>query len=138
MTVSEQRQILSGNYVVANPTFYKTYEVQVTPFDENLDYFPYAVRVISAVYTPRVVGSDLSAVTATIEKCTGTDAPGAGTSLHASGSFDLKGTVDTAQGAVLSATAATLAFAAGDRLALNVDGTTTAATGILTVGYQTI
>lgn len=56
--------------------------------------------------------------TMTITKDTGTDAPGAGTSIHASGTFNLNATANTSQSATLSATPATLTLAAGDRLSI--------------------
>ena len=85
------------------------------------------VNAISEVHA--VAGSDGGAVTAVVTKDTGTQAPGAGTSLHASGSFNLKGTANTVQTAVLSGTLATLTLAAGDRLSVKLTGTPTALAG---------
>ena len=135
MSVSDTRNVVSGSLTITQSTYYKTYRIPVTPTDSNLDYMGEAVQIASATYIPTVVGSNGSAVTAVIRKCTAATAPASGTSLHASGSFNLKGTINTAQSATLAASTATLQFAAGDRLALDVTGTTTAATGILVVGY---
>ena len=77
--------------------------------------------------------ADGGAVTALVKKAPSGTAPASGTSLHASGSLDLKGTVNTDQAATLSATAADLLLAAGDALCLDVTGTTTAARGCITV-----
>ena len=90
---------------------------------------PQACKVTAISEVHSTAGSDGSAVTAVVTKDTSTNAPGAGTSLHASGSFNLKGTANTVQNAVLSATAATLTLAAGDRLAVKLTGTATALAG---------
>lgn len=68
--------------------------------------------------------------TAIITKDTGTTAPGAGTSLHASGSFNLNGTANTVQNAVITATTATKTFAAGDRLSIKFANAIQASSGI--------
>lgn len=94
---------------------------------------PRAMKVEGISLRPSVVGSDGGAVTAIVRKAPSGTAPASGTSLHASGSFDLKGTVNTDQAGVLSGTAATLLLAAGDALCLDVTGTTTAARGCVTV-----
>ena len=116
----------------------ESYIVQPTPADQLLRRMTDNVIVSSVIYTPTVVGSDAGAVSAVVRKATGTTAIASGTTLHASGSFDLKGTINTDQTAVLATSAATLTFAPGDRLVLDVTGTTTAATGIVTVTYQKV
>ena len=90
---------------------------------------PQACKVTAISQVHSTAGSDGSAVTAVVTKDTGTAAPGAGTSLHQSGSFNLKATANTVQTATLSTTAATLALAAGDRLAFKLTGTPTAVAG---------
>jgi len=92
-----------------------------------------AMKVEAVYLRPTVVGSDGGAVTALVKKAPSGTAPASGTSLHASGSLDLKGTVNVDQAATLSATAADLLLAAGDALCLDVTGTTTAARGCVTV-----
>jgi hypothetical protein len=75
-----------------------------------------------------IAGTDAGAVTLDIEKLTGTQAPGAGTSILAT-TFDLKGTINTVvqkQGLDLS-TARQLVN--GNRLCLKLAGTTTAVAG---------
>lgn len=79
-----------------------------------------------------VAGSDGSAVTAVVRKVASGTALTSGTALH-SGSFNLKGTAATNQTLTLSTTASDLNIPAGTRLALDVTGTTTAATGCITV-----
>lgn len=90
---------------------------------------PAACKVLAISEVHATAGSDGGAVTAVVTKDTGTAAPGAGTSLHQSGSFNLKGTANTVQTATLSTTAATLTLAAGDRLAIKLTGTPTAVAG---------
>lgn len=90
---------------------------------------PQACKVLAISEVHGVAGTDPGAVTAVVTKDTGTQAPGAGTSLHQSGSFNLKGTANTVQTATLSTTPATLTLAAGDRLAVKLTGTPTALAG---------
>ena len=90
---------------------------------------PQACKVTAISEVHSTLGTDPGAVTAVVTKDTGTQAPGAGTSLHQSGSFNLKGANHTVQNATLSTTAATLTLAAGDRLAVKLTGTPTALAG---------
>ena len=90
---------------------------------------PQACKVTAINQVHSTAGSDASAVTAVVTKDTSTNAPGAGTSLHQSGSFNLKATANTVQNATLSTTAATLILAAGDRLAIKLTGVSTALAG---------
>lgn len=91
---------------------------------------PFACRVVSIREMHTTAGSDGGAVTLVVEKLTGTQAPGAGTSLQ-SANIDLKGTANTVQAPALSATASDLALAAGNRLALKLTGTPTAIAGLV-------
>jgi hypothetical protein len=70
-------------------------------------------------------GTDGGAVTGDITKDTGTNAPGAGTSILAA-ALSLKTTANTTMSPALAASAATLTMAAGDRLAFKLTGTPTA------------
>jgi hypothetical protein len=106
--------------------------VDNTIFTANADY-----QVVAVSYTPRVAGSDGSAVTAQIKKCTGTQAPSAGTSVT-SDSANLKGTADTVQDLTLSTTTTDLQVADGERLAVDFTGTLTAAVGKFTVVLKKI
>ena len=91
-----------------------------------------AYQVQSIIARPLVVGSDASAVTATINKAPSGTATASGTALH-SGSIDLKGTINTNQVLTLSTTPATILLAAGDALAFDVTGVLTAARGTVSV-----
>lgn len=98
-------------------------------FIANRAYQVTAVREIHAT-----AGTDGSAVSLQVVKDTGTDAPGAGTDLltnNANVGFDLKGTANTVQTGTLTATAASLQLAAGNRLSLDFAGTVTTLAGVV-------
>lgn len=102
------------------------------PVDSNIWVAPFDCVVTGITARPRVVGSDGSAVTAQIRKCGAGVAPASGTILH-SGTIDLKGTADTNQELTLSTTAGALKLNAGDAIAFDPTGTTTAATGVVSI-----
>lgn len=92
----------------------------------------YRVKAINEVHS--VAGNDAGAVSLQVTKDTGTDAPGAGTNLltnNSNAGFDMKGTANTVQNGSLSATAADLALAAGDRLAVDFAGVLTTLAGVV-------
>lgn len=85
------------------------------------------------------LGTDGSAVTVDVVKCTGTQAAGSGTTMLAS-TFNLKATVNTVvsktlSGGGLTTTAGNRRLAAGNRLALNFAGTMTAVTGVCVTAW---
>jgi hypothetical protein len=85
--------------------------------------------VLTAVkMTPRMAGTDGSAVTVMVKICDSGEAPTSGDNML-SGALDLKGTADTPQsGAVSAGTIAT-----GKIVALDFTGTLTNASGIITL-----
>jgi len=92
-----------------------------------------AVKVMGVSQVHMVAGSDGGAVTLQLKKCTGTQAPSAGTALltnNTNAGFDLKATANTVQNGTLVASSASLTLAAGDRLALDLTGTPTAVAGV--------
>lgn len=92
----------------------------------------YRVKSISEIHS--VLGTDAGAVNLQVTKDTGTAAPGAGTDLltdNANAGFNLKGTINTVQNGTLTATAASLALAAGDRLSVDFAGVLTAVAGVV-------
>jgi len=97
--------------------------------DSNLFVADRAYQLVSVEEAHTVAGSDGSAVTLDIKKCTGTQAPSAGTTMLAA-TIDLKGAANTVQSPALSATAANTLLAAGDRLAMDITGTPTAVAGV--------
>lgn len=90
-------------------------------------------ELLEVIEDHAVAGSDGGAVTADIEKAAAAVAVGAGTTVLSS-TFDLKSTADTpitkntASGLVASK--ATRTIKAGERLLLNIAGTTTASAGV--------
>jgi hypothetical protein len=85
-----------------------------------------AYRVVSVAEIHAVAGSDGGAVTLFVNKCTGTQAPSAGSPVTAL-SFNLKSTAATAVSQNGAGSAASLA--AGDKLAFDFTGTLTALAG---------
>lgn len=94
-----------------------------------------AYRVTSVREVHAVAGNDAGAVTIDVKKQTGTQTPAQGVSVLAV-AFDGKGTANTVvtkAGADLTATAADLLLAAGNRLSLDLTGTTTNLAGVVVV-----
>lgn len=92
----------------------------------------YTVTAISEVHS--TAGTDGSAVNLQVVKDTGTTAPGAGVDLltnNTNAGFNLKGTANTVQAGALTATAADLVLAAGDRLSVDFAGVLTALAGVV-------
>ena len=101
----------------------------VSLFIADTDY-----ELLSVSEVHEVLGTDGSAVTLDIKKCTTTQAAASGTTMLAS-TFNLKATVQTVvtknkSNGGLSATAANVRLAAGNRLALDFSGTMTAVAGV--------
>lgn len=89
-------------------------------------------RVTSIDYTPDVVQG--SAITATVVKAVGTATPASATTpMHAAGTINTNTTVHTVQSMTLTATAADLVLAAGNRIALVLSGALTAGSGVVTI-----
>jgi hypothetical protein len=92
----------------------------------------YTVKAIYEIHA--TAGNDAGAVNLQVTKDTSTNAPGAGTNLltnNSNAGFDLKGTANTLQTGSLSATAADLKLAAGDRLSVDFAGTLTTLAGVV-------
>lgn len=106
-----------------------TYYFGPTPIDTPFWVAPYACTVTSISFRP--VASAAGA-TLVVKKAPSGTAVASGTALH-SNNFTLDGTANTNQAGTLSATAAARDLAAGDALGIDVTGTTTNATGVVTV-----
>lgn len=87
-------------------------------------------EVISAIETHSTAGSDSGAVTLDVTKDSSGIAPTGGISVLAS-TFNAKSTANTPSFVAAASLASTVAIAAGDRLSLNVTGTTTALAGVV-------
>jgi len=84
-----------------------------------------AYQVVGITEIHAVAGNDGSAVNMQVTKDTGTNAPGAGADLltnNTNAGFNMKGTANTLQTGTLTATAADLVMAAGDRLSVDFAG----------------
>lgn len=91
----------------------------------------YVVERIDYIHS--TAGTDSSAVNVQVKKCTGTQAPDAGTNLltnNTSAGFNCKATINTVQNGTLTATTATKTLAAGNRLSVDFTGSTTALAGV--------
>lgn len=94
------------------------------------------MKVTAAYCAFTVLGTDASAVNVQITKDTSTNAPGAGTDLltnSTNAGFNLKSAINTVQTGALTATAATLRLAPGNRLSVDFAGTLTAVAGLVVV-----
>lgn len=87
----------------------------------------YTVTKIDTIHS--TAGTDAGAVTLQPRKATGTQSPSAGVVLTTA-THNLKGTIDTVTNFTLSATAADLDLATGNRLSMDITGVTTAAAGV--------
>jgi len=105
-----------------------TAPIEATSVDGTIFIADDAWVITSIEEVHSVLGTDGSAVTAQVMKCTTTQAPSAGTAMT-TGTFDLKGTVETVQTGALSGTAADYTLADGDRIGLDLTGTLTAVAG---------
>lgn len=93
-------------------------------------------QVTAAYYVHSTAGTDASAVNVQLTKDTSTNAPGAGTDLltnNSNAGFNCKGTVNVVQTGSLTATAASLRLAPGDRLSVDFAGTLTALAGVVLI-----
>lgn len=91
-----------------------------------------AYRVKGVLGKVTAAGTDAGAVTLAVKKAPSGTAIASGTALHAS-TMNLKGTAATNQTLTLSTTSTDLDIAAGDSIGIDVTGTMTAATGVVSV-----
>lgn len=92
-----------------------------------------AYQVTKVKFVHAVAESTASTLLVQVVKDTGTDAPGAGTDLltnNTNAGFDCKATANTVQSGTLTATAASLQLAAGDRLSLDFSAGATELVGV--------
>jgi len=96
-----------------------------------------AFKVVSIDCVPSTLQG--GALTATVCKATGTSAPANGTTpLHAANAINLNTGAYTNQSITLTATAADLVFAVGDRLGIDYSAAYSAGHAALTIGIQYI
>lgn len=99
----------------------------------DLQFFtaPVKCEVVSVREVHATAGTDAGAVTGTIRRCQGTEAATAGDDLLGTTKINFKGTALTEQTPALTSTTANLILEPGDRLSLDVTGTTTALAGVI-------
>lgn len=121
---------LNGNAAISFATYYFTGTPAAT--DQVFFVATRAMKVVSISQVHSVAAGGAS--TLQVTKDDATDAPGAGTDLLSS-AFDLNATANTVQAGALSATAADLLLAAGDRLAVDFANAIQSSDGVVvTVG----
>lgn len=135
-TTNDTTVVSNGTNWVPLNYFHITYRQQPNGelADEAFFIATRACKVVSVSEVHSTAGSDAGAVSLQVVKDTGTNAPGAGTDLLTNNSnvgFNLKGTANTVQTGVLTATAASLTLAAGDRLSVDFAGVLTALAGVV-------
>ncbi len=129
--ISSTGQITLGGQLVIPPVLVPAVymmETNAAIVDQVFYIANQAMRVVSITEKHRVLGS--STPTAVVKKCTSGQTIAQGTSVM-SGSFDLHATAETLQTATLASDQGTITLAAGDRLAFDITGTTTALAGVL-------
>lgn len=92
---------------------------------------PVKCQVVAVREVHAVAGNDAGDVTGTVRRCQGTEAATAGDDLLGATKINLKGTALTEQTPALTSTTANLTLDAGDRLSLDVTGTTTTLAGVI-------
>lgn len=123
------KSTIDKNVMAGGAPIYATLRYPATPVDGAFFVAPRAMRVTAIYFRPLAAAAS---ATAMVKKAPSGTASASGTALHTN-AFTLDGTADTNQVGALSVTAADLDLAAGDALCLDVTGTTTNATGIVTV-----
>ena len=134
---------------MAQPSLFEVstqdYDLAVLQMPLNADFVdrqfyiaPYPVKVAAIYEVHGVAGTDGSAVTITVERLQGTEAPGGNGDALLSAALSLKATANTVQTGAL-VTTDVVELAAGDRLGVDIVGTTTScADGVVTVLLQRI
>jgi hypothetical protein len=124
MAQPSQFELSTEQYLVAS--FY----IAGTVADVQFWTAPTKCEVVAVREVHAVAGDDAGTVTGTIRRCQGTEAATAGDNLL-SATINLKGTALTEQTPALTATTADLVLEAGNRLSLDVTGTTTTLAGVI-------
>ena len=125
MAQPSQFELSNEQYLVA------THYVASSVADVQFFTAPVKCQVVGIREVHETAGSDGGAVTGTIRRCQGTEAATAGDDLLGTTKINFKGTALTEQTPALTSTTASLTLEAGDRLSLDVTGTTTALAGVI-------
>jgi len=124
MAQPSQFELSTEQYIVA------THYIASSVADLQFFTAPVKCEVVAVREIHVTAGTDGSDVTGTIRRCQGTEAATAGDDLL-SAAINLKGTALTEQTPALTATTANLTLEVGNRLSLDVTGTTTALAGVI-------
>jgi hypothetical protein len=124
MAQPSQFELSTEQYIVAD------HYIASSVADVQFFTAPVKCEVVGVREIHAVAGNDAGEVTGTIRRCQGTEAATAGDDLL-SAAINLKGTALTQQTPALTATTANLILEAGDRLSLDVTGTTTTLAGVI-------
>lgn len=127
MAQASQFEAPTQTYVVAECNMLLNADV----VDQFFFIAPEPLEVVEIHEIHSTKGTHGSAVSATVKRCQGTEAVTAGDDLLGTTKINLKGDDNTLQSPALTATTANLKLEAGDRLSVDVDGTTTAVAGAL-------
>jgi len=125
MAQPSQFELSTEQYLTA------THYISGTVADVQFWTAPVDCEVVAVREVHVTAGTDGSAVSGTIRRCQGTEAATAGDDLLGDTKIDFKGTALTEQAPALTATTANLTLEAGNRLSLDVTGTTTALAGVI-------
>ena len=125
MAQPSQFELSTEQYMTA------THYISGTVADVQFYTAPVDCEVVSIREVHAVAGNDGSDVTGTIRRCQGTEAATAGDDLLGTTKINFKGTALTEQTPALTDTTASLQLDAGDRLSLDVTGTTTTLAGVI-------
>jgi hypothetical protein len=124
MAQPSQFELSTEQYIVAD------HYIASSVADVQFFTAPVKCQVVAVREVHATAGNDAGAVTGTIRRCQGTEAATAGDDLL-SATINFKGTALTEQTPALTTTNGDLILEAGNRLALDVTGTTTTLAGVI-------
>lgn len=143
-TVAEERALKAGDAGTAYEGNLATIAVPIGLLAASVDQWVHVARGKQRVLAIRAVWSVVGGAAAAVKfrKITDTSAPGAAASATvvelATAAFDLTTTINTLNTATLSATAADLLLADGDKIAADFSGTLTGLVGLATIYLQKV
>lgn len=139
LTVTDADALTVGAVIVPQTQSFSA-EILAASVDKHVFIAPRAIKITAIKEIHSVVGSTSAVVD--VRKITDTSAPGAAASSTVKEflqtAFDLTATANTTQTGTLSATAADITLAAGDKIAFNFGGTITGLVGVVTVTYKAV
>lgn len=129
LAVTTADKLTVGGVIVPQEEFV-SFPYTASAVDQHIFVANAAYNITAVKLMPRVAGGDAGAVNVTIRVCDDTEAPASGVTAIDS-VLNLKGSADTIQSGSL--TAANVAVASGDSIAVDFSGTLTSAVGVITV-----